>query len=123
MISLVTIAIIALGRRFKPHWPGMLIAVTLALIVGVAFHMPVETIGTRFGGIPQTLPLPSLPHISVPLILALFPSALSFALLGSIESLLSATVADSMTGARHRSNAELVAQGIANIGSAFFGGI
>jgi SulP family sulfate permease len=122
-ISVITIAVIALCRRFQPRWPGMLIAITLAAILGLAFHMPIETIGSRFGGIPQTLPAPSLPHVSFDLIFAVFPAALSFALLGSIESLLSATVADSMTGARHRSNAELVAQGLANIGSALFGGI
>jgi SulP family sulfate permease len=83
----------------------------------------VDTIGSLFGGIPQTLPLPSLPPLSLNLILDVLPAALSFALLGSIESLLSATVADSMTGTRHRSNGELVAQGFANIGSALFGGI
>jgi sulfate permease, SulP family len=123
VISVLTIAIIAFCRRVRPHWPGKLIAVVLASIVGGVFHMPVETIGSRFGGIPQGLPVPGLPHLSIELILAVFPAAVSFALLGSIESLLSATVADSMTGARHRSNAELVAQGFANIGSALFGGI
>lgn len=122
-ISLLTIAIIALCRRVRPHWPGMLIAVTMASILGVIFGLPVETVGSRFGGIPQGLPSPSLPHPSIELILAVVPAAFSFALLGSIESLLSATVADSMTGARHRSNGELVAQGFANIGSALFGGI
>jgi SulP family sulfate permease len=121
-ISMITIAVIALCRRFQPRWPGMLIAISLAAILGLAFNLPIETIGSRFGGIPQTLPAPSLPPISFALIFAVFPAALSFALLGSIESLLSATVADSMTGARHRSNAELVAQGLANIGSALFGG-
>lgn len=122
-IGLVTIAVIALCRRYRPHWPGMLIAIALASILGRAFEMPIETIGSRFGGIPQTLPAPRLPHLSLDLILAVFPAAISFALLGSIESLLSATVADSMTGGRHRSNAELMAQGLANMGSALFGGI
>src|SRR6516165_702908 len=121
-VSLFTIAIIALCRRFRPHWPGMLIAVTLASVAGVLFHLPVETIGSRFGGIPQTLPAPALPALSLDKIMAVFPAAVSFALLGSIESLLSATVADSMTGGRHRSNGELLAQGFANIGSAIFGG-
>jgi SulP family sulfate permease len=85
--------------------------------------LPVETIGTRFGGIPQSLPAPHLPTLSFDRISAVLPAALSFALLGSIESLLSAVVADSMTGRRHRSNAELVAQGAANIASSLFGGI
>ncbi len=120
--GLLTIAIIGLCRRFRPHWPGMLIAVVAVSALGYALGMPLDTIGLRFGGIPQTLPVPSLPAISFDSIAAVVPAALSFALLGSIESLLSATVADSMTGARHRSNTELVAQGLANIGSALFGG-
>ena len=82
-----------------------------------------ETIGTRFGGIPQSLPAPHLPTLSMDKVSAVLPSAFSFALLGGIESLLSAVVADSMTGRRHRSNAELVAQGAANIASSLFGGI
>ena len=84
--------------------------------------LPVETIGTRFGGIPSSLPAPHLPAISAERLAELLPTALSFALLGGIESLLSAVVADSMSGRRHRSNCELVAQGAANIGSALFGG-
>jgi sulfate permease, SulP family len=120
--GLLTLAIIGLCRRFQPHWPGMLIAVVAVSALGYALGMPLDTIGSRFGGVPQTLPAPSLPAISFDSIAAVVPAALSFALLGSIESHLSATVADSMTGARHRSNAELVAQGLANIGSALFGG-
>jgi SulP family sulfate permease len=121
-ISILTIAVIALFRRFWPRWPGMLFAIALAALLAQTFGLPVETIGSRFGGIPQSLPAPHLPLISLALLLSVFPAAVSFALLGSIESLLSATVADSMTGGRHRSNAELVAQGFANIGSALFGG-
>ncbi|SFK39610.1 SulP family inorganic anion transporter [Methylocapsa palsarum] len=121
-ISLSTIAVIALFRRFWPRWPGMLFAIALAAVLAKAFGLPIETIGSRFGGIPQSLPAPELPYLSAALLLAVFPAAVTFALLGSIESLLSATVADSMTGGRHRSNAELVAQGFANIGSALFGG-
>jgi sulfate permease, SulP family len=124
----VAIAALAIGtiiavRRWRPHWPGYLIAVGVASLAGVAFHFHVETIGTRFGGIPDTLPMPHLPALSLQKITKMLPSALSFTLLGSIESLLSAVVADSMTGSRHRSNAELVAQGIANIASGLFGGI
>ena len=84
---------------------------------------PVETIGSRFGEIPHGLPAPHLPEFSSPLLLQILPAAFSFTLLGGVESLLSAKVADTMTGRRHRSNMELVAQGIANIASALFGGI
>src|ERR1700686_2814304 len=82
-----------------------------------------ETIGTRFGGIPRQLPWPAWPLFSLEKARAVLPDAIAFALLGAIESLLSAVVADGMTGRRHRSNCELVAQGFANIGSALFGGI
>ncbi len=121
-VSVLTIGIIVAVRRFRPHWPAMLIAAGLASVPVWLLGLPVETIGTRFGGIPQTLPVPSLPVISLEKILEVLPSALSFALLGSIESLLSAVVADSMSGQRHRSNCELVAQGLANIASPLFGG-
>ncbi|WP_442504592.1 SulP family inorganic anion transporter [Marinivivus vitaminiproducens] len=117
------IAVIVLVRRFQPHWPAFLIAVVLASLVATVLGLPVETIGTRFGGLPQVLPAPKLPTLSLDKLIEVLPAALSFALLGAIESLLSAVVADSMTGRRHRSNAELLAQGIANIGSALFGGI
>src|SRR6202041_2117007 len=84
---------------------------------------PVATIGSRFGGIPHGLPMPTLPPITPALLLQVLPAALSFTLLGGVESLLSAKVADGMTGRRHRSNMELVAQGLANVASALFGGI
>jgi SulP family sulfate permease len=100
-----------------------LIAVVLASVVAWAFQLHLETIGSRFGGIPNSLPMPHLPMLSLGKVLDVLPAAVSFTLLGSIESLLSAVVADSMTGRRHRSNAELVAQGVANIASALFGGI
>ena len=122
-LSVATIAIIVGIKRVRPGWPGMLIAVAAAAVATAAFALPVETIGTRFGGIPGGLPLPSLPSISLENLQAVLPNALTFALLGSIESLLSAVVADGMTGRRHRSNCELAAQGIANIGSALMGGI
>ena len=82
-----------------------------------------ETIGTRFGGIPTGLPSISLPHIDFSMIGALFPSALTVALLGAIESLLSAVVSDRMSGDKHNPNVELMAQGVANLASPFFGGI
>jgi SulP family sulfate permease len=122
-VSLFTLGVAITVRRFRPRWPAFLIAVGAASLASAALGLHVETIGTRFGGIPRSLPAPSLPSVSVYELIALLPSALSFALLGSIESLLSAVVADSMTGRRHRSNCELVAQGIGNLASALFGGI
>jgi len=122
-LALLTVVVIVLVRRWRPQWPSFLIAVVLASFGAWLLHLDIETIGTRFGGIPRALPLPQLPVLSQERIIQLLPAALSFALLGAIESLLSAVVADSMTGRRHRSNAELVAQGLANIGSAVFGGI
>jgi SulP family sulfate permease len=122
-IAGATIALIVGLKRYRPGWPGMLFAVVLTSALVVALDLPVETIGTRFGGIPRTLPLPALPAFSWEMAIAVLPDAIAFALLGSIESLLSAVVADGMTGRRHRSNCELVAQGFANIGSALFGGI
>ena len=122
-IALLSIAIIAALRILRPSWPGILIAVVAAALATWALSLPVETIGSRFGGIPRELPLPALPRFSVAKAQAVLPDAIAFALLAAIESLLSAVVADGMTGRRHRSNCELVAQGIANIGSALFGGI
>lgn len=121
-ISITTIAIILGLRRWRPRWPGMLIAVALSSTATALLALPVETIGTKFGGIPSALPFPQLPDLSMDRIVAVLPAALSFTLLGSIESLLSAVVADGMTGRRHRSNCELVAQGAANIGASLFGG-
>ena len=116
-------ALIFVLRQVKPSWPAMLIAVTCASVVAALLHLPVETIHSRFGELPHGLSLPRLPLISTELLVEIFPTALSFTLLGGVESLLSAKVADSMTQRRHRSNMELVAQGIANIASACFGGI
>jgi SulP family sulfate permease len=123
LVSVLSVATILLIRRYRPHWPALLIAVVLGAVVTWAAGLPVETIGTRFGGIPDALPAPQLPPISLEKLMAVLPDALAFALLGAIESLLSAVVADSMTGRRHRSNGELVAQGAANMASAVFGGI
>ncbi len=123
VLSLATVGIIIGLRRWRPHWPGMLVAVGLAAVATALIDLPVETIGTKFGGIPSSLPMPGLPDLSLEHIMAVLPAALSFTLLGSIESLLSAVVADGMTGRRHRSNCELVAQGVANVGSSLFGGI
>ncbi|TIL75068.1 MAG: SulP family inorganic anion transporter [Mesorhizobium sp.] len=122
-VALLTIVALALMKRWRPKWPAMLIAIGLASLVVAMFSLPAETIGTRFGGIPRSLQMPAFPPISFDRIVDVLPDALAFALLGAIESLLSAVVADGMTGRRHRSNCELVAQGFANIASALFGGI
>jgi SulP family sulfate permease len=122
VLALGTIAVIQGLKRLRPGWPGMLIAIALAGVIVWAAGLPVETVGSRFGELPRTPPAPQLPALSADAVLVALPWAVSFALLGAIESLLSAVVADGMSGRRHRSNAELVAQGVANIGSALFGG-
>lgn len=123
LVSALTIGTIVGLRAWRPRWPNLLLGVVLGAVVVALFQLPVETIGTRFGGIPRDLPLPSLPSVGWGEVVVLLPVAASFALLGAIESLLSAVVADSMTGRRHRSNCELVAQGFANITSGLFGGM
>jgi sulfate permease, SulP family len=122
VVAVLTAALILGLRWVRPHWPGMLIAIALAGGASAVLQLPVATIGSRFGELPHFLPMPALPGLSLAEVQAALPWALSFALLGAIESLLSAVVADGMSGARHRSNAELVAQGVANMGSALFGG-
>jgi sulfate permease, SulP family len=117
-----TVGMILLFRHFRPRWPGMLIAVVCASGVALLFALPVETIASRFGALPRMLPAPGLPAFDLVVLQAALPWAGSFALLGAIESLLSATVADGMSGRQHRPNAELVGQGIANIGAGLFGG-
>lgn len=116
-------ALIFLLRTKRPAWPGMLIAVVLASLLCTVLELPVETIASRFGELPRSLPLPHWPAMPLALVWQVLPVALSFTLLGAVESLLSARVADGMTGRKHRSNMELVAQGVANIASATFGGI
>ncbi len=122
-VGLGTVLLIFGVRAWRPQWPGMLIALVLTSGLAWQMQLPVATIGSRFGSIPHTLPMPVFPVFNTPLFWLILPSALSFTLLGGVESLLSAKVADGMTGRRHRSNMELVAQGLANVGSAFFGGI
>jgi SulP family sulfate permease len=122
-IAVATVCIILGLKKLRPQWPGMLIAIVAVSVAGALLGLPIETIGTRFGGIPGSLPLPSLPPFSLAKMQSVLPDAISLALLGAVESLLSAVAADGMTGRRHRSNMELVAQGLANIGSAVFGGI
>ncbi len=122
-VAVFSIAIIAVLRKWRPTWPGILVAVAAAAFAAWALALPVETIGTRFGGIPRQLPWPAWPAFSLEKAWTVLPDAIAFALLGAIELLLSAVVADGMTGRRHRSNCELVGQGFANIASALFGGI
>lgn len=122
-LAVLAIAVMVGVRKLRPTWPGILIGVVVATLVAWALALPVETIGSRFGGIPETLPAPMLPAFSFAKMQAVLPDAIAFALLAAIESLLSAVVADGMTGRRHRSNCELVAQGVANIASPLFGGI
>lgn len=122
-IAGLTIAVILLLKRFLPNWPGLLIAVGLSSVLAATLGLNVETIGTRFGGIPDAVPLPKLPTFSLELVLKVLPDAIAFTLLGAIESLLSAVVADGMSGRRHRSSMELIGQGVANITSGLFGGI
>lgn len=122
-VAVLTIVTIALLKRWRPKWPAMLIAIGLASVIVALLSLPAETIGTRFGGIPRSLQWPAFPSVSLARMIDVLPDAIAFALLGAIESLLSAVVADGMTGRRHRSNCELVAQGFANIASALFGGI
>lgn len=122
-VTLLSMGLILVLRRYRPHWPGFLIAVATGSILAWILHLDAATIGSRFGGVPNMLPAPSLPDVSFAMVRAVTPDALTIALLAGIESLLSAVVADGMTGRRHRSNCELVAQGVANIASALFGGI
>jgi SulP family sulfate permease len=100
-VASASIVIIVVLRRLRPNWPGILIAVVAAALATWALALPVETIGTRFGGIPRQLPHPSWPAFSLAKAQAVLPDAIAFALLGAIESLLSAVVADGMTGRRH----------------------
>lgn len=117
------LALIIVLRRYRPTWPGFLIAVVLAAVAVKLFHIPTETIGTRYVGLEPSFAMPALPALSMSRIIQLFPSAFTIAFLAGVESLLSALVADSMTGRRHRSNCELVAQGLANCASALMGGL
>jgi SulP family sulfate permease len=122
-LGLGSTALIFALRRWRPMWPGMLIAIVAASVTASVLHLPVETIGSRFGGLPSGLPWPYLPSVPWSRLVELLPTALSFTLLGGVESLLSAKIADSMTKRKHRSNMELLAQGVANVVSALFGGI
>ena len=122
-VGLVTIALMLLIPRLFARVPGAIVALILVTLAAVVLKLPVETLGTRFGGIPAGLPHFAIPAFRSDLVVPLLPSAMTVAMLGAIESLLSAVVADSMTGDRHDSNAELAAQGVANLLSPLVGGI
>ena len=123
LIGLGTLFVIIFFRKTRPQFPATLIALTLAALVTWIFDLNIATIGNRYGILPSSLPSISLPHFNIDMMLTLIPDALTIAILCGIESLLSAVVAEGMTGWRHQSNCELVAQGIANIGSVLFGGM
>ena len=110
-------------KAWAARFPSLIVALVIGTALVASFHLPVETIGTRFGGIPQSLPEFTMPHFSISTIRYLIMPAFTIALLGAIESLLSAAVADGMIDDRHDPNQELMAQGIANIVTPFFGGI
>lgn len=122
-IASFTVLVVFFWPRVTHKIPGSLIAILVSTVIVHIFQLPVETIGSRFHSIPSSLPAPAFPRIDLAEIRKLIQPAFTIALLGGIESLLSAMVADGMTGGKHRSNTELIAQGVANIFSAAFGGI
>tara|TARA_X000001036_G_scaffold124806_2_gene118304 strand:- start:1556 stop:2818 length:1263 start_codon:yes stop_codon:yes gene_type:complete len=123
IISLMSVALMVIFRRLVPRLPGLIIAVALTSFIAAWLTLPVDTIHSRFGTLPDTLPTPQMPDISFERIIELIPSALVIAFLAGVESLLSAMVADKMIGSKHKPNAEILAQGIANLGSSLFGGM
>jgi sulfate permease, SulP family len=122
-VALLALAIIVLWPRVNRRIPGPFIALIVTTLVVKILSLPVETIGSRFGGISASVPHPQIPHLSFLQITALVGPAFTIAVLAAIESLLSAVVSDGMIGGRHRSNMELIAQGVANMVSPLFGGI
>jgi SulP family sulfate permease len=122
-LGAATLAVIVLLRRFAPQLPAFLIALLVASLAVALLHLPVATVGDRFPAIPSGMPAPHMPIVSLALIQHLLPAAFTIAFLAGMEALLSATVADGMTGYSHRSGQELVAQGVANIASALVGGL
>ena len=122
-LSTLSLAILILWPRVNRRVPAPIVALLAATVLAQLLHLPVETIGSRFGGIPSGLPRPVWPALDLAQMRGLISPAFTVALLCAIESLLSATVADGMIEGRHRSNTELIAQGIANIFSPLFGGM
>ena len=121
LLGTATLGLIIAIRKLAPRAPAQLIAIAAATASAALLHLPVQTVGDRFPAMPSGLPMPHLPHFSLGLAREMMPSAFVIAFLAGIEALLSATVADGMTGRRHRSGQELVGMGIANIFSAFGG--
>ncbi len=121
--GLSTIGIIILVRKLLPKIPAAVTAVTIVTLASFILQLPLETVGSKFGALPKGFPAPQLPSFNFSQLRQVFSSGLTIALLAAIESLLSAVVADGMTGTRHSSSAELNAQGIGNLASALFGGI
>ncbi len=122
-VGAASLAILFIMPRVMPRVPAAVVAVVVMSLAVSMLDLPVETIGTRFGGIPRGLPAPHLPPLSLDMIRTLIPEATTIAMLAAIESLLSAVVADGMTGGRHKADCELVAQGVANVTAVLFGGI
>ncbi len=123
LIGAASLALILLLRRFAPRAPGYLIAIVAASLAVLLLHLPVDTVGARFPDMPTGLPAPHIPGFTLAMLRDVLPSAFTIAFLAGIEALLSAVVADGMTGYKHRSGQELVGQGVANIASALFGGL
>jgi SulP family sulfate permease len=123
IVGAFSLAVILLFPRINKRIPGSIVALFLGTIISAALHLPIETIGSKFGGIPTGLPAFAVPQLRPDLMMILLPAALTVALLAAVESLLSAVVADGMSGDKHNSNAELIAQGVANICTPLFGGI
>ena len=122
-VGVASLLIIVLWPKVTRRVPGQLIAILVVTAVVQGFHIPVDTIASRFGSVPNTLPSPHFPAITWTMVQEMFSPALTIAILAGLESLLSAVVADGMMGTRHRSNMELIAQGAGNIVSVIFGGI
>ena len=122
-VGLGTLAVISALKAWRPAWPGLLVAVIAASGAAYLFTLPVDTIGSRFDGIPNAMPWPALPDLAWSKVVDVLPSTFTIAFLVGVESLLSAVAADAKTGGRHRSNVEILAQGLANIASPLFGGL
>jgi SulP family sulfate permease len=122
-IGVATIAAIVALRWLAPRLPGLIVAMAVCSAAVALLNLPVDTLHSRFGALPATLPMPHIPALSIQRMLDLLPSALIIAFLAGVESLLSASVADRMIGGNTRPNAEVIANGAANIGSALFGGL
>ena len=123
VIALITLVSIVGLRRLAPRFPGLIVAVGVGSALVVFMNLPVDTLGSRFGALPSQLPWPQLPDLSPSRMVELLPSAIIIAILAAVESLLSAMVADKMIEGHHRPNAELSAQGVANMASALFMGL